>query len=260
MIGKLKMRCGTQYTGKMEGMLNDLAAARELTAEYKAWGAKEAAAGAGGGGGGGGSAGAKAAMLAATGGIEFSAQVLTTGWWPAFPGVGGLVYSPAMAACKEHFQAFYLKSKPSRRLAWQASHGSALVTARFPKGNFELDLITLQAVVLLAFNERGNGEDAAPVTFAAVRDTVMGPAAGGSGVDAAGAAAAVKPLKVALHSLCCGKFELLSKTPKSGLINDADTFKVRARGEGGCEARKRTRFCAYVGNAGRASACFCARA
>ena len=215
MIGKLKMRCGAQYTNKMEGMINDLTTAKELTAEYKAWGVKEAAAAGAG-------AASKAAVLAATGGIEFSAQILTTGWWPAFPSVGSLVYPPAMAACKEHFQTFYTKSKPNRKLAWQASHGSVSVTARFPKGNFELDLVTLQAIVILFFNEHGNSEDAAPVTFAAVRDAM------GLGADP-GNAAAVKPAKVALHSLACGKFELLSKSPKSGVINDTDTFKVRGR-------------------------------
>ena len=209
MIGKLKMRCGAQYTNKMEGMINDLTTAKELTAEYKAWGVKEAGAG----------AASKAAVLAATGGIEFSAQILTTGWWPAFPSVGTLVYPPGMAACKEHFQTFYTKSKPNRKLAWQASHGSVSVTARFPKGNFELDLVTLQAIVILFFNEHGNGEDAAPVAFGAVRDAM------GLGADP-GNAAAVKPAKVALHSLSCGKFELLSKSPKSGVINDTDTFKV----------------------------------
>ena len=34
MIGKLKLRCGAQFTGKMEGMLNDLAIGDDHKADF----------------------------------------------------------------------------------------------------------------------------------------------------------------------------------------------------------------------------------
>lgn len=36
-VGKLKLRCGSQFTGKMEGMLNDLAVAGEHQEEFLAF-------------------------------------------------------------------------------------------------------------------------------------------------------------------------------------------------------------------------------
>lgn len=38
MIGKLKHRCGAQFTGKMEGMMNDLAVGLDHQKEVRGWG------------------------------------------------------------------------------------------------------------------------------------------------------------------------------------------------------------------------------
>lgn len=45
MIGKLKLRCGAQYTSKMEGMLNDLATAETAANDFKTHLATKAATG-----------------------------------------------------------------------------------------------------------------------------------------------------------------------------------------------------------------------
>ena len=37
MIGKLKHRCGAQFTGKMEGMMNDLAVGLDHQKEVRFW-------------------------------------------------------------------------------------------------------------------------------------------------------------------------------------------------------------------------------
>jgi hypothetical protein len=56
-----------QYTSKMEGMLNDLATAETQAAEFRGHLA--------------------AKKVALPRGMEFSVQVLTTGFWPSFPKV-----------------------------------------------------------------------------------------------------------------------------------------------------------------------------
>ena len=63
MIGKLKLRCGSQFTGKMEGMLNDLAIGVDHQSDFDTH-TKE--------------------HKSNLGKVEFSVQVLTTGYWPTY--------------------------------------------------------------------------------------------------------------------------------------------------------------------------------
>jgi hypothetical protein len=63
----VSVRSPLQYTSKMEGMLNDLATAETQAAEFRAHLA--------------------AKRVALPRGMEFSVQVLTTGFWPSFPKV-----------------------------------------------------------------------------------------------------------------------------------------------------------------------------
>ena len=68
MITKLKARCGSQFTSKMEGMVTDLSIGVDHEKEFKEHYDALVA-----GGGGGGSS------------LDFSVQVLTTGYWPTYP-------------------------------------------------------------------------------------------------------------------------------------------------------------------------------
>jgi cullin 1 len=61
MISKLKLRCGAQYTSKMEGMLGDLAMAADHQRDFERYLATQP-----------------------TLPIEFAVQVLTTGFWPSY--------------------------------------------------------------------------------------------------------------------------------------------------------------------------------
>jgi len=211
-ISKIKLKVGAHFTSKMEGMLNDLSSATDLHGNFKAW--LKANGGEGGAGAGAG-VGAGAAAGAGTGGIDFSTQVLTQIWWPSFPIAGSITYPKSMEACQTSFTQFYAKHKESRKLSWQASHGSASVMARFTSGTYELQLQTLQAVALVLFNEIGtDAAHAAP--FPSVRAAM--------GLDEKDE----KTAKVTLHSLSCGKFEVLTKTPKGNSIGASDTFHVNA--------------------------------
>jgi cullin 3 len=165
MIGKLKTECGFQFTSKLEGMFNDLAASKALMEKFRnerdaaapaAAGAQFAAAAAAAGGGGGGEAGGGggagtsrarvAAALAAAAALARPAAV-GGGGAGGGGGSGGVVTEvdvtvltktnwpnarfsavvlPAPAAAPaEAFRAYYLASHPNRRLDWLSEKGTA---------------------------------------------------------------------------------------------------------------------------------------
>jgi cullin 1 len=104
MISKLKLRCGAQFTAKMEGMLNDLATAVEHQADFNtafkrictaatttttstttaATSAKAKASASGSDELDGLSASLTTAQASSMSKCEFSVQVLTTGHWPTY--------------------------------------------------------------------------------------------------------------------------------------------------------------------------------
>jgi cullin 1 len=153
---------------------------------------------------------AATAPAVSTGGIDFSVQVLTMGWWPNFAKVS-LALPRAMAGCQEAFEAYYASSKQHRRLQWVHAAGGATVKATYGKAAYEFQVVTLQAVCLLLFAEREGG---APVPFEAVKE--------GLNCDA-------EVVKRTLHSLSCGKIKVLNKTPADAAsISPTDTFEVNA--------------------------------
>lgn len=79
MISKLKLRNGSQFTGKMEGMLTDLAIGSDHQAEFKRFCEDNN-------------------MLAFAPEINFSVQVLTTGYWPTYKTYDASL-PPVMARC-----------------------------------------------------------------------------------------------------------------------------------------------------------------
>lgn len=105
MIAKLKMRCGPQYTSKMEGMMNDLSLASELQKKFESWRAGEGA-----------------SKSSSIGMLEFSTTTLTQGWWPSFKDIK-LVVPPQMSMCQAVFQDFYDGVTTNRKLAWCYSQG-----------------------------------------------------------------------------------------------------------------------------------------
>ena len=84
MISKLKLKCGAQFTAKMEGMLNDLSIggdhARSFDEFLKISTARES-----------------------LGKLEFSVQVLTTGYWPTYRACDA-VLPPLMLKCTQIFK------------------------------------------------------------------------------------------------------------------------------------------------------------
>lgn len=194
MIGKLKLRCGAQFTGKMEGMLNDLAIGVDHQSDFNKH-MKEAGADLG------------------LGRTEFSVQILTTGYWPTYKPVE-LTLPPVMQKCVQVFKAYYDTKVSHRRLQWQHTLGNASVKATYGSKVYELVLTTLQAVVLLAFNpSESGGSSAGPVSF---------------DLEELGAQVGLQEehLKRVLHSLACGKFKVVKKDGNAQQIKSTDKFTV----------------------------------
>jgi cullin 1 len=188
-ISKLKLRCGAQYTSKLEGMLSDLQVVHEQLKDFREW-----------------ASGPGETVLRAID-CEFSVQVLTTGWWPAFRSVP-LAVPRILKDCQDAFGVYYSARTSNRRLAWCYSLGSATVSARFGSKSFELNVATLQAACLLLFNDYGDDRLVAVKEVSTALNTDD------------------EITKRILHSLACGKSRVLSKHPPGKSISMTDQFSV----------------------------------
>lgn len=190
MVGKLKQRCGSQFTGKFEGMINDLSIGADHKAQFDEY------------------CSTKEKFEPGTS-IDFSVQVLTTGYWPSYKSYEGLTLPPVMAKCVQVFSEFYAEetNHGARRLKWIHSQGNAEVRAKFGKSRYELQVVSLQAMVLLLFNKVPYDS---PLTYLEIKNAINLP-------DEA--------LKRILHSLACGKMKVLKKTGAPTKIStESDTF------------------------------------
>ncbi|KAK3175830.1 hypothetical protein K4F52_009963 [Lecanicillium sp. MT-2017a] len=156
----LKMRdgFGQQFTSKFEGMFRDLVTSAELTSTYREHirasddGSKK---------------------------IDLNINVLTMNYWPqevmgrtAQIGEGSRVscnYPHDIERLQASFEQFYLTNRNGRKLTWIASTGSADVRCTFPaipgksgglakERRYEINVPTFAMVVLLLFNDVGEGE------------------------------------------------------------------------------------------------------
>ena len=224
MITKLKQRCGSQFTSKMEGMLSDLSIGVDHEKEFKAhYDAKAAeTTPASGEGSGEGSSSSSSLSAAASGGgggssssnnlssLEFSVQVLTTGYWPSYP-TFEINLPPDMTRASKVFFDYYAEKNQKRRLQWMWGLGNATVRGTWGKKSYDLQVTTLQAVALLAFNQANGGATMEAEGFESVRERLNLPE---------------ETLKRVLHSLCCGKVKVIEKDPKSSSVKPTDTFKA----------------------------------
>lgn len=201
MVSKLKLKCGVQFTGKMEGMMMDLVLGGDVQRKFSVWLASRADA-----------LPIEVADAQPSERIEFGVQVLTTGFWPSFKATRDLVLPSAMERCQNSFQTFYSTETQHRKLNWVHSLGSGTVRARsccrrVPSSShvaecgvraqvranysrsYDLQVTTLQAVALVLFNGYGSTE----VPFEDIRAAL--------GVDE-------DIVKRLLHSLSCGKYQV----------------------------------------------------
>lgn len=170
-LSKLKDECGAQYISKMEGMFKDIDLSKDLTTKFSESLVETP----------------NALINLRT---DIDIHVLTTGYWPTFNPVE-LNLPSELAAIHQAFSEFYLKQFHARNLVWLNGHGHVTMRAFFPKGRRELSVSTLQASVLLLFN------DANQISF--------------SDIAAATGVKDTDELKRTVLSLFTGQFKVLLK-------------------------------------------------
>lgn len=129
MIGKLKLRCGAQYTSKLEGMINDM---RDEVHErgYQKFCVER---------------GIKRDS-------EFTVQALTSGFWPTYKSED-LKLPMAMSECVQSFEAYYSSVTNNRKLQWYHKMGVVTLQGNFKKRKMDLVVSAIQSAILLLFND-----------------------------------------------------------------------------------------------------------
>lgn len=184
MIAKLKLRCGAQFTSKLEGMVTDMNLSSDMQSAF----------------------GEHVKQKEVKLGTELTVQVLTTGFWPTYKS-DDLNLPAEMLRCIETFKAFYDQRTSHRRLRWVHSLGHAMVVGTFNPGGkikqHDLMVSTYQACILLIFNEQDS------YTLSDIQQHLNIP---------------VEELKRYVASLSFGKVKILSKQPANKEVEATDIF------------------------------------
>eukprot|EP01065_Artemidia_motanka_P045746 TRINITY_DN6784_c2_g1_i1.p1 TRINITY_DN6784_c2_g1~~TRINITY_DN6784_c2_g1_i1.p1 ORF type:complete len:797 (+),score=275.93 TRINITY_DN6784_c2_g1_i1:116-2392(+) len=130
LISKLKMRQGAPFTSRLEGMITDRNLSSDMQARFRDWQAERSV----------------------SFGFDYTVQVLTTGFWPAFQTQDKLIVPESITNAQERFKQFYDSRTQSRKLRWVHSLGSCTVDAALKNGRYQLEMSVYQACVLLLFN------------------------------------------------------------------------------------------------------------
>merc|ERR1719413_34055 len=178
------MKCGAQFTSKLEGMIHDLTMATDLQKEFREHCDQLD--------------GGKAAL----GGIDFTVTVLTTGFWPSYQ-VQDANLCPEMQKSIQVFHNFYNGRTQHRRLQWIHSLGQATIAAKLNNRRHDLIVNSYQALILLLFAKNENHN----LTF--IQNA--------TGLDGA-------LTKKLLATLTISKYKILSKTGDAKTIEDDAVF------------------------------------
>lgn len=185
MLSKLKSQCGSSFTHNLEQMFKDMELAKDEMANYKAW---------------------LDGSGRDKGGVDLSVSILSQAAWPSYPDVKMLVPSD-VAGKIDRFDAYYKNKHTGRKLIWKHNLAHCVVKASFDKGTKELMVSSMQAAVLVLFNEAADG---------VLSTEQIGTATNLSGGE----------LERTLQSLACGKVRPLVKSPKGKEVKPTDTFVV----------------------------------
>lgn len=185
MLSKLKSECGSSFTHNLEQMFKDMELAKDEMANYKAW---------------------LAGPGRDKGGVDLSVSILSQAAWPSYPDVKMLV-PPDVAEKIDQFDAYYKNKHTGRKLLWKHNLAHCVLKATFPKGPKELLVSSMQATVLVLFNQAPEGV----LSYEQIETATN--LSGGE-------------LDRTLQSLACAKVRPLAKSPKGKEINKTDTFQI----------------------------------
>jgi cullin 3 len=119
-------------------------------------------------------------------------------------------FPPRLVKASKSFEQFYLSRHSGRKLTWQSSLGNADVRVRFKARKHDLNVSTFALVILLLFENVGEGEF---LTYEEIKDATGIPDS---------------ELQRNLQSLACTKFKVLRKHPAGRDVNVEDSFSFNA--------------------------------
>lgn len=128
--------CGSGFTHNLEQMFKDIELAREEITSYK-------------------SLLEESQMKPSL--VDLNVNVLSASAWPSYPDVA-VEIPRSIKTALAGFEDYYKSKHSGRRLAWKHSLAHCQLKAHFPQGNKEIVVSSFQAIVLLLFNEKGQGE------------------------------------------------------------------------------------------------------
>ncbi|KAI9245959.1 Cullin family-domain-containing protein [Sporodiniella umbellata] len=139
-IEKLKTQCGHEFTKNFEIMLKDIQVSSELNQSFRKQNE-----------------------------YPIYVKVITQAVWPEYSSTA-LILPPEMTNTQEAFSQFYSTTIKGRKLSWQNSLSSCVLTTHFRRTPKELTVSLVQAIVLLQFNQpnkpvRSVGEIAAATSL-----------------------------------------------------------------------------------------------
>ncbi|KAK4135341.1 Cullin-domain-containing protein [Trichocladium antarcticum] len=196
MLAKLKSECGASFTHNLEQMFKDQELARDEMTAYKGW-----LAGTGQG----------------NGGVDLDVNILSAAAWPTFPDVKVLLPKEVLDQVST-FDTYYKSKHTGRRLTWKHNMAHCVIRAQFNRGPKELLVSSLQAAVLMLFNDvEGDVGPSKNSTAAGVLSYEQ--IAHSTGLQG-------DELDRTLQSLACGRARVLAKHPKGRDVAPTDTFTV----------------------------------
>ncbi|KAF8632266.1 hypothetical protein AX15_002011 [Amanita polypyramis BW_CC] len=185
MLAKLKVECGFQFTQKLEGMFHDMKLSDDHMGHYRTYLER---------------------LQSSPPEIEISVIVMTATFWPMSQTPPPCNFPLEMVQACNSYQRFYNTRHSGRRLTWIPSLGNADVKVRFRARQHELNVSTFALVILLLFQNLGDGEK---LSYTDIKDA--------TGIEDT-------ELKRQLQSLACAKFKILKKHPPGRDVDDKDSF------------------------------------
>ncbi len=196
MIAKMKLRAGPRFTSRLEGMLNDIASSRYMNTEFQTCISKNDY-----------DAFRPNQELLDCPLLPIDVKVLTQGIWPLLRDRN--VRPPRdFSVAASLFQTFFENHKTRKVLRWAWELGTVTLLVRDGQKRSILNGIicnTLQAFVLWLFNHYEH------LTLQEICNLLQLESWIGIRL---------------LHSLCCGKFKILSKSGHPSIVSTSDSFWV----------------------------------
>lgn len=190
MINMLKLEIGVSFTNKLEGMLKDMKVSTDLISSFKTFNADEKLS------------------------VDLIPTILTSTFWPISilgDSDSSCILPLEVEESRKRFEKFYLNLYSGRVLSWKMNLGTAEIKATFAKRKHELVVSTFSMVILSLFNDTPDGSS---LSYTDIKNATL---------------IHDGHLKRNLQSLACGKYRILSKTPKSREVGETDLFSFNSQ-------------------------------